>query len=507
MSKFKKFFVSTKLRLLLVFLLNLALMIVASVYNYLYLYYILSVTIACVTIFFLANRKEKDTYKVTVFLLTMSMPLFGITYAVLTKERKGDKKVKKEWANILYRNRKTNLPSDESLDSLKHSSVSAYKTGKYLVETIGMPCYDKTDIRYYGSGEKYFSDLFETCKKAKKYILIECYKIKPGRIWWTLFDILRLKAREGVKIKLVYDDGVCTKFIPNEDFEKMRNHGIETVPFNRMAGLGNSFLNCRNFKRIIVVDGEVGFMSGYNLTDEYISMTGDDRDIPTKDAGIRFTGLAVRNLIVSFFEDYQYASKKVIKLQEYFVDAVPAKAKNWILPYSTNPVSVGHSNKNILLSMIDNARESIIITTTYISLNDELKNALIMASKSGVDVKVVYCGETETKRVKILAKSFFAELIKEGIHVYEINNRRMTSRLIIVDNNSAVISTNNLDCFSTYRHFNCGVYMFGEVMKDIAKDVSEIVSNAQPVSLKDIQKRKVSEKISANWSKVIAIFR
>lgn len=507
MSNFKKFFVSTKLRLLLAFIINTAIMVVGSIFNYLYLYYIISVATACVTIFFLANRKEKDTYKVTVFLLTMIMPIFGISYAVLTKERKGDKKVKKEWANILYRNRKTNLPSDESLDSLKHSSVSAYKTCKYLVETIGMPCYDKTDIKYYSAGDKYFADLFEACNNAKKYILIECYKIKPGKVWWSLFDILRLKAREGVKVKLVYDDGVCTKYLSNEDFVKMRNHGIETVPFNRMAGLGNSFLNCRNFKRITVVDGEVGFMSGFNISDEYLNLTDDRNEVPTKDAGIRFGGQAVRNLIVSFFEDYQYASKKVIKLQEYFVEGTPSKAKNWILPYSTNPVTVGHSNKNIILSMIQNARESIVITTTYISLNDELKNSLIMAAKSGVEVKIVYSGETETKRVKILAKSFFAELIKEGIHIYEINNRRMTNRLIIVDNNSAVISTNNLDCFSTYKHFNCGVYMYGEVMKDIAKDISEIVSNAEPVSLKDIQKRKLSEKVSASWSKVIAIFR
>jgi len=506
-SKFKKFFVSNKLRLLVAFLINATIMITSWVCGYLYVYYLASVLIACITIFFLANRKEKDTYKVTVFLLTVWLPIFGISYAVLTKERKGDKKVKKEWANILYRNRKTNLPSDESLDSLKHSSVSAYKTCKYLVETIGMPCYDKTDIKYYNSGDAYFTDLFEACKSAKKYILMECYKIIPGKVWWTLFDILRLKAREGVKVKFVYDDGACTKYIDNEQFVKMRNHGIETVPFNRMAGLGTSFLNCRNFKRITVIDGEKGFMSGFNISDEYLNLVDDMATIPTKDAGIRFTGQAVRNLIVSFFEDYQYASKKVIKLQEYFVEGTPAKTKNWILPYSTNPVSVGHSNKNVLLSMIHNAKESIVITTTYISLNDELKNALIMAVKSGVDVKIVYSGEAEVKRVKILAKSFFAELIKEGIKIYEINNRRMTSRLIITDNTSAVISTNNLDCYSIYKHFNCGVYMYGDVMKDISKDISEIISNAEPVTLKDIQKRKLSEKISASWSKVIAIFR
>ncbi len=507
MNKVKRFFASNKLRLLVAFLVNTALVFVSWFFNYLYIYYIVSILTACIVIFFLANRKEKDTYKVTVFLLTLVLPIYGITYAVLNKERKGSKKIKKEWANILYRNRKTNLPSDESLDSLKHSSISAYKTCNYLVETIGMPCYDKSDIKYYSSGDAYFADLFDACTNAKKYILIECYKIVPGKVWWSLFDILRVKAREGVKVKLVYDDGICTKYISHDDFIKMRNHGIETVPFNRMAGLGNSFSNCRNFKRLVVVDGEKGFMSGFNISDEYLNLSEDLGAVATKDAGIRFTGNAVRNLIVSFFEDYQYASKKVIKLQEYFVDATPSKSKNWILPYSTNPVSIGHSNKNVILSMIHNARESIIISTTYISLNDELKNALIMSAKSGVDVKIVYSGEAEAPRVKVLARSFFAELIKEGIQIYEINNRKMTTRLIIADNNSAVISTNNLDCFSTYKHFNCGVYMYGDVMKDIVKDMSDIISNAEQVTLKEIQKRRFGEKISASWSKVISIFR
>ncbi len=506
MSKIKKFFASTKFRLFIAFLVNIAVAVVASIFHYQYVYFAVSILSACITIFFLANRKERDAYKVTVFLLIFSMPIFGLAYAVLNKENKGNKKIRREWANIMYRNRKTNLPSAESLQSLKSNSISAYKTCSYLVENIGMPCYDKTGIEYFNSGDAYFKDLFNSLRNAKKYILIECYKIIPGKIWWELFDILRFKSREGVNIKFVFDDTVCTKFISSEDFQKMRNHGIETVPFNKMSGLGSSFSNCRNFKRIIVIDGEIGYMSGFNFSDDYTGIF-EELSIPSaKDAAVKLTGPAIRNLIVSFFEDYQFASKKVIKLQEYFVDSVPSKAKNWILPYSTNPVS-GHNNKNIILSMINNARESVTITTTYISLDDELKNALIIAAKSGIDVKVVFSGSEEANSVRVLAKSFFAELIKEGIHIYEVANRKLTTRLIVVDGDSCVMSTNNLDCFNTYTHFNCGVYMYGEVMKAINSDISEIILSANLISLKDIQKRKLGEKISASWSKVIAIFK
>ncbi len=440
-------------------------------------------------------------------MLTTALPIYGLTYAVLKRERKGDNKTKREWANILYRNRNTNLSSKQPLQTLKESSSSAYKTCNYLVEAIGMACYDKVDVKYYGTGDRYFNDLFEACKSAKKYILIECYKIKPSKVWWSLFDILRLKSREGVKVKLVYDDSTCTRFISNEDFIKMRNHGIETVSFNKVKGLGGSLANSHNFKRLAVIDGEIGFMSGFNLSDEYIDLGEDTSITPIKDCGIRFGGKAVRNLIVSFFEDYQYATRKVVKLQEYFADNAPTKGKNWILPYSTNPISVGHTNQNAILSLINNARESIIITTTSVTLDDELKNALIMASKSGVDVKVVYSGATEKQKVRVLAKSYFSELIKEGISIYELVDKRMTSRTLIVDNNSALISTNNLDFFSNSIHFNSGVFMFGDVVKDVQKDITEVISSAPTLTLKDIQKRRITEKFSATYRKFTSLFK
>lgn len=507
MTNSKKFFTSNKLRLVLAFLFNTAIVVLAWIFHYLWVYYIASILIACISIFFLANREEKDTYKVVVFLLVMALPIYGITYAVLKRERKGSTKTKKEWANILYRNRNTNLSSKQALLDLKNSSASAYKTCNYLVESIGMSCYDKTDIKYYGSGDRYFNDLFEACKSAKKYILIECYKIKPSKVWWSLFDILRFKSREGVKVKLVYDDSTCTKYISSEDFIKMRNHGIETVSFNKVKGLGGSIANSRNFKRLAVIDGEIGFMSGFNLSDEYLDLEEDITALPTKDCGIRFTGSAVRNLIVSFFEDYQYATRKVVKLQEYFADSTLGKGKNWILPYSTNPISVGHTNQNAILSLINNAKESVIITTTSVTLDDELQNALIMASKSGVGVKVVYSGATEKQKERILAKSYFSELIKEGIQIYELVDKKMTSRTLIVDGNSALISTNNLDFFSNYTHFNSGVFMYGEVVKEIQKDINEVISNAQALTLKDIQKRKFTEKISATYRKFTSLFK
>jgi len=178
-----------------------------------------------------------------------------------------------------------------------------------------------------------------------------------------------------------------------------------------------------------------------------------------------------------------------------------------VLPYSTNPISFDDTNKNIILSLINNAKENITITTSYIALDDELKNALIVNAKSGVKVRLVYCGENVKKGIKNLSRSYFYDLLKEGIEVYEYKGGKMTTRLIMIDNDTALISTNNLDCQNSYRHFNAGVFTYGESVILMYNDMREIISASQLVTIKDLQKRKLSEKISATWNRFIALFR
>ena len=506
MNNFVKFFKSVFFKLFVLFVINVALFVTCAIFDFLWIYFAVSVFMALISIFFLANRKERDVYKVIVFLTIILFPILGIGYGIITKENKGNKKIKKEWSDIIYRNRKSVFSSNETMNILKQTSSEVFKTCNYLVDTTGLPCFQNAKFKYFSLGEGYYKELFEECKKAKNTILFECYKIVPGKLWTEFFDILRVKAREGVQVRLLYDDAVCTKYISKNDFEKMKNHGIETVPFNKVKTFGGgSFVNCRNYKRLCVIDSKVGFFGGFNVDDEYIASGENVKS--TKDCGVRIEGEAVKNLIIMFFEDYQFATKKVINLQEYFADYQPMKSKDWIIPYSTNPVIQEDSNKNILLSLINNAKENISITTSYIALDDELKNALIVNAKSGVKVRLVFSGEKVKKKVKNLARSYFYELLKEGIEVYEYKGGKMNTKLIMIDNVTALISTNNLDCQYTHKHFNAGVYMFGESVILMYNDMREIISGSQLITIKDLQKRKLSEKISATWSKFIALFK
>ncbi len=505
MNGFVKFFRSVTFKLLLLFLVSVAGFVACIMFNLLHIYFSVTILISFITIFFLANRRERDQYKVIVFLTMLLFPILAIGYAVLCKDKKGNKAIKKEWSDIIYRNRKSIFSSNETMNALKKSSIEVYKTCNYLVDSTGLPCFQNAKFKYIKDGESYYKELFEECKKAKNFILFECYKITNSKLWWQFFDILRIKAREGVKVRVMYDDAISTEFISRQDFLRMRNHGIETVPFNSLKAISGSFINCRNYKRLCVIDGKCGFFGGFNVTDNY-TPTPEFMEV-TKDCGVKIEGDAVKNLTIMFFEDYQFATKKVINLQEYFADSERGSTKDWILPYSTNPVSQEDTNKNIILSLINNAKDNIAITTSYIALNDELKNALVVNAKSGVKVRLVFCSEKIKKSVRNLARSYFYDLLKEGIEVYEYRGGKMSTRLILIDNETALMSTNNLDCQNTYRHFNAGVFMYGQSVSQINNDMNSIIANSQLVTIKDLQKRKLRDKINATWSKFIALFR
>ena len=502
-----KLFSSSKLKLFVVLILNLALLLASIFFGYIYAYIYLavSVLIAFITIFFLANRRERDAYKVIAFLITIFLPFYGIAWAVAKKENKGSSKIKKEWSDIIYRNRKSVFQSNETMTNLKNTDGEVYKTCSYIVESIGMPFFQNAKVKYFSFGEAYFKDLIEDCKNAKSFILLECYKVVPSKIWTELFDVLRLKAREGVQVKFIYDNEICTEFISSDDFMRMRNHGVESVPFNTIKSSDAAFINCRNFKRLCVIDGKMGYFGGFNIDDEFVEST--ELTSATKDCAVKIMGECVKNLTVMFFEDYQFATKRVINLQDYFVESEDYKTKDWILPYSTNPVSLEHTNKNILLSLINNAKDNITITTSYLGIDDELRNALMVNAKSGVKVRLVFSGEKVSKKDKNLARSYFYELIKEGVEVYEYKGGKMTTRLIIIDNNLCLLSTNNLDCSCTYKHFHGGVLMYGETTILMYNDMREIINNSQILTIKDLQKRKISEKVSATMSKFMEIFK
>lgn len=486
-------------------LINIAIAFFCDFFGYLYIYFAVNVVVAITMVFVLSSRKESHEYKTISFLLSFMLPFVAIAYAIYFKDRKGNKKDKKEWLEILYRNRKTIFQSHETMKSLKSMDDRLFKNYNYIVESLNLPCYQNVNAKYFSFGEGYFKDLFNELNHAKKYILLEINKVIPGKLWTELFDILRVKAREGVNVKLIYDDAISTKYISKLDYLKMHNHGIETVPFNKVRKINRAFVNSRNFKKMVVIDGKIAYASGFDIDDRYV--TNVELTPATKDCGVKLMGESAKNFIVMFFEDYQYATKKLVSLQEYFADYTGSKSKDWALAYSTNPVTHAGINKNILLNIINNAKDSISILTPFVVIDNVIREALILAAKSGVKVRLIFGDNDTKKKVKNLSRVYYYNLIREGVEVYEYKGGKMTSKIIMVDDKTALISSNNLDCGHYNKYFNGGVLFHGDSVVLVYNDIREIVTNSQIQTIKDLQKQKLGNKVSAAWNRFFRIFK
>lgn len=489
----------------LLILINIAIAFYCKFFDYLYVYFAVNLLISIIMVFVLSSRKESHEYKTISYLLSLMLPIVAIAYAIYFKDNKGNKGDKKEWLEILYRNRKTIFQSNETMKSLKTMDNRLYKNYNYIVESLNLPCYQNIQAKYFSFGESYFKDVFNELKNAKKYILIEVHNIMPGKVWTELFDIIRVKTREGVNVKLIYDDAISTKHISKTDYIKLQNHGIETIPFNKVKKFNRSFVNSRNFKRMIVIDGKIAYTGGFDINDEYV--TNVELTPATKDCGIKLVGECVKNFIVMFFEDYQYATKRVVSLQEYFSDYPPMKSKEWGIAFSTNPVTHSGINKNILLNIINNAKESISIVTPYVVIDNDIREALILASKSGIKVRLIYGDNNTDKKVKNLARVYFYNLIREGVEVYEYKAGKMTTKVIMIDDKTVFISSSNLDCKHYNKYFNSGVIIHGDAVVLTYNDIREIVTNAQILTIKDLQKRKFTHKVMAAWNRFFSIFK
>jgi len=504
-SKFARFLNSIKLKMFLLSLINIAIAFCCDFFNYLYIYFAVNILISIIMVFALSSRKESHEYKTIAYLLSLTLPIVAIAYAIYFKDRKGTKGDRKEWLEILYRNRKTIFQSNETMKNLKAMDNRLFKNYNYIVESLNLPCYQNVQAKYFSFGEGYYKDLFHELNNAKKYILLEIHKIMPGKIWTELFDIIRVKAREGVNVKLIYDDAISTKHISRLDYIKLQNHGIETIPFNKVKKINGAFVNSRNFKRMVVIDGRIAYTGGFDINDEYV--TNVELTPATKDCAVKLIGESVKNFIVMFFEDYQFATKKVVSLQEYFGDYTPIKSKDWAIGFSTNPVTHSGINKNILLNIINNAKESISIVTPYVVIDNDIREALILASKSGVKVRLIFGDNNTKKKIKNLARVYFYNLIREGVEVYEYKAGKMTTKVIMIDDKTAFISSNNLDCKHYNKYFNGGVIIHGDAVVLTYNDIREIVTNAQILTIKDLQKRKFTHKVSAAWNRFFSIFK
>ena len=300
-------------------------------------------------------------------------------------------------------------------------------------------------------------------------------------MWDSIYTILKQKASQGVDVRILYDDMGCFLRLPLNFVKKMRAEGIHCVTFNRFVPVLNAIQNYRDHRKIIVIDGKIAYTGGLNIADEYVNIKSPFGH--WKDTGVRVEGSAAWSFPLMFLETWQFVTTKAWKSNVQIADDVKAfypwretpcpiqKHDSFVLPFADSPLDNEHVTDHVYTQMITKARKYVYIMTPYLIVDNSMVSALCTASKSGVDIRIITPRRFDKRIVHFTTRSYYRELIKAGIRVYEYIPGFIHSKTFVSDDDTAVIGSANMDFRSLYLQFECGVWMYrAEAVTELRDD-------------------------------------
>ena len=379
---------------------------------------------------------------------------------------------------------------------LEEENAGIANQTKYLLDYAKTPVWDHTAAVYYSEGLDYWKHMLEDLEQAKHFIFLEFFILGEGTMWNTVLEVLERKVKEGVEVRLIYDDVGSVFLLPKKYHETIEQKGIKCVAFNRLIPFMALILNNRDHRKIVVIDGRVGYTGGINMADEYINYTHPHGD-HWKDAGIRIEGEAVWNFTVMFLQMWNMSryTESDYDRYRYRFDTQP-QAQGYVQPYMDSPLDGELVGENVYLNLIGYAKKYLYIYTPYLITDNEMYTALKLAAKRGVDVRIVTPGVPDKKMIYWLTQSNYQNLIEAGVKIYQYSPGFLHSKCVLCDDEAATVGTVNFDYRSFYHHFECGVLLYRvDTLQELKKDMEETFAVSESVTIEWCKKKLVKTNV------------
>lgn len=416
---------------------------------------------AIVLAFYVITRWNNPSFHLSWVFFIMMVPIVGVP-VYLIFGRPGLTRATRRRMDAVNKKIEPYLQEQpEVTERLRTQHPQAASQSDYIWRASGQPIYGHTDSTYYRCGEEMFPAMLEDIKKAEKFIFLEYFIWDEGEMYDALVAELIKKAHAGVDVRLIYDDFGCISTMRPHFYRKLQKEGIKCAAFNPARPILAIIMNHRDHRKLMVVDGKVGYTGGANIADEYINRIV--RFGYWKDCGIRLQGAAVRSFTVMFLEMWDFIVGGNSDYTRYMIplsQMEQIESKGYVQPYSDTPLDDENVGENVYLNMINRATKYIYIFTPYLIPDQEMIVALCNAAKSGVDVRIVTPGIPDKKVVYQLTRSHYARLLKKGVRIYEYTPGFLHSKCFVCDDQYATVGTINLDYRSLYLHFECGVFLY-----------------------------------------------
>lgn len=350
-------------------------------------------------------------------------------------------------------------------------------------------------------GEETFDAILSAMEEAKDYILFQFYILRDDELGQRCKDVCLRKAAEGVRVYVLYDE-LGSKNLSKEYVDELISNKVEIAPFNTTQGKGNRLrLNFRNHRKIVVVDGEVAFVGGHNVGDEYLGK--DPVLTPWRDTHVELRGPVVQCIQVPFVEDWNWATGKTPELDWDPKSAEGGNTGAACIP--TGPADRLETGTLFFLHAINSAQERLWIVSPYFVPDEQLMSALQLAALRGVDVRILIPQNPDHVHVYLSGISYLEEAEEAGIKIYRYQPGFLHQKVWLIDSHTAAVGTANLDNRSMRLNFEVTMLMFGqEFAREVEKMMEADFAKSELASMSEYTERSLPYQFMVRVCRLLA---
>ena len=431
--------------------------------------------ISVFSLIFIARKDPTTTWAWLLILLLI--PGVGFIVYLLLGQNLSRQKIFRE-KKIIDKTRAAGLEEMQEIHGIKMELQDEYSDLILMnYNQCGSIYTTGNEVKTYISGEKKFHDLIKDIRSAKSFIHIEYYIFRFDDLGKAIIDELKSKVDEDVEVRLLVD-GMGSKNLKQKEIRYIKSLGIKfSIFFPGAFPRINTRINYRNHRKIVVIDGEIGYVGGFNVGNEYVNRGHQFKF--WRDTHLKVKGQAVNELNKRFILDWDYASNENFdNIIKYF-----PKPKEYgrvgMQIVSSGPDHMDEYIKIAYMKIINNARKYVYIQTPYLVPDEPILEALRISALSGVDVRIIVPDKPDHFFMEWVLSANIANLIDYGVKIYRYNNGFIHSKTIVSDDIVSSIGTANMDNRSFRLNFEVNAFIYDGV---VAKEQSKIFLNDQKFS-------------------------
>lgn len=450
-------------------------------------YITLALSVAAVLlVLFIIIKRDETAYKILWLLVILTVPVAGALLYLLFGNRRTARPLRKRLRRVQEAGQPTPLPCGGTpFEGEKRME----QTVRWLEHKTGYPLMRAEDVRYYPLGDAMYPDMLTDLRAAKKTIYLEYFIIEPGEMWQSIVDILAQKVREGLDVRVMYDDLGSISTFNFSNALALEKLGIRCVTFNPLLALKGT-ANYRDHRKMLIVDDAVAYSGGVNLADRYIN-----REHPYghwKDTGFRLTGAPVRSfthMFLTFWNAFSLQKEEPMPMPPAAAAAEPAAQDGWVLSYYDSPLNSEATSNRLYIDLLSQATDYAWFFTPYLMLGDDLLDAMLAAAQRGVDVRIIMPGIPDKKLIFRMSRSFYQVLLTGGVKIYEYTPGFVHAKSLVCDDRAATVGTVNLDYRSLFLHFeNNSLFYRGSIVARVKEDFLATQSQCRAVEACDMKR-------------------